>query len=113
MHMKRPEFSNLPLVSVDHLQKLNNEHKFRETDDCRTIYQNESNKAFFQFDMTYGKFIDDLAKGSATTNVCRIKHLILQIIHNMIDINDDLVQQLTVFLVKNKINKMKWCCYLC
>ena len=113
MHMNRPEFPNLPLVSVDHLQKLKNEHKFRETDDCRTIYQNESNKAFFQFDMTYGKFIDDLAKGSATTNVCRIKHLILQIIHNMIDINDDLVQQLTVFLVKNKINKMRWCCYLC
>ena len=77
---------------MDHLEKLKNEHKFRETGNSRNIYQNESNKVFFQLDMTYGNFFDGLAKGSATINVCRVKHLILQVIHGMKDINDDLFQ---------------------
>ena len=30
--------------------------KFRETGDCRYIYQNELNKACFKHDLTYGDF---------------------------------------------------------
>ena len=38
---------------MEHLQKSKNEEKFRETDDSRNIYQKESNKAFFQLDLTH------------------------------------------------------------
>ena len=45
---------------VDHLIKTAKKRiqKFKETGDSRYIYQNEPNKAYFQYDMDYGDFKD-------------------------------------------------------
>ena len=43
---------------ADHFQKINKEYKFKETGNSRYIYQNELDKACFQYDMAYGDFKD-------------------------------------------------------
>ena len=50
--------------------------KFKIIGDSRYIYQNELDKAFFQYNMAYGKF-KDLPRGTAADKVLRDKAFII------------------------------------
>ena len=70
--------------------------EFKETWDSRYIYQNESDKCFFQHDMTYGDF-KDLPGRTALDKLLCDKHLILLKIQNITNINVNLLQWFIVF----------------
>ena len=70
--------------------------KFKEAGDSRYIYPNKLDKTYFQHDMAYGDFRD--LKRRIKYYV--IKHLILQKIQNMMDVNLDLLQLSINFLIK-------------
>ena len=65
--------------------------KFNETGGSRYIYQNELDKACFQHDMDYWKFID-LLRRTTSDKILRDKQLILLKIRNMMDIKEILHQ---------------------
>ena len=63
MHLRQPGFAQSACGSFtknkERIQKL------KETGDSRYIYQNELNKACFQYDMAYGDF-KDLSRRTAS-----------------------------------------------
>ena len=73
--------------------------KFKETGDSRYFYQNELERACFQHGTACGDF-KDLLEEQFLIKYCVIKHLILLKIQNMMDINVDLLQWFTNFLIK-------------
>ena len=81
---------------VDHSLKIKNK-KIKETGGSRYIYQSELDKACFQHDMAYGDF-KDLNRRTAADKVLGDKALLK--IHNMMDINMDLLQCFINFLIK-------------
>ena len=94
---------------VEHLQKTKNKiQKFKETGNSRYIYQNELDKAFFQYDIAYGDF-QDLTKEQLLIKYCVI---ILLKIRNTMDINADLLQWFLSLLIKillAKVLKIRIC----
>ena len=57
----------------EYLQKTEKEQKiFKETGDSPYIYQNELDKACFQYDMAYGDF-KDLSRRAASDEILRDK----------------------------------------
>ena len=61
--------------------------KFKETGDSWYIYQNELGKACYQHDIAYEDF-KDLPTRTASGNVLRVMHLMLQKSQNMMDIKE-------------------------
>ena len=70
MHLRQPEF----MCSACKLFTKNKERiqKIKETGDSRYIYQNELDKALFQYDMAYGDF-KDLTRRTAPDKILRDK----------------------------------------
>ena len=62
----------LPIVLVDHLQKLKKEYKNLNELEIQDIYRNELDKVCFQDDMAYGDFTN-LKRRTASDNVLRDK----------------------------------------
>ena len=86
---------------VDHLLKTKKEsksYKSPETGDTKYIHKNELDKACFQHDMAYGDF-KDLARRTAADQVLR--DLILLKIPNMVDIKENWLLWLIIFLIKS------------
>ena len=96
LHLRQPGFTyrscGLFTKSEERIKR------FKEIGDSRYIYQYELDKACFQHDMAYGDF-KDLNRRTAAAKDYVIKHLILKI-QNMVDINVDLLQWSTSFLIK-------------
>ena len=66
---------------ADHSQKINKEYKFKETGNSRYIYQNELDKACFQYDMAYGDF-KDLTRRTASDKGVLLQWFIKVLIKN-------------------------------
>ena len=75
------------------------EKKVRETEDSRYIYQNELDKACFQYDIAY-EDTRDLNRRTAADKVLHHKAFDIAKNQNMMDINMDLFQWSTNFLIK-------------
>ena len=73
--------------------------KFKETGDSRYIYQNELQKACFEYDMIDVGF-KDLTRRTVSDKILRDKALILLKIRNMMDIKEVLLQWSIKFLIK-------------
>ena len=73
--------------------------KFKQTGDSQYICQNILGKAFFKHDMAYGDF-KDLPRRTPSDKVLRIELSIFLKIHTSMDINADLYQWFTNFLIK-------------
>ena len=67
--------------------------------DSRSLYQNKLDKLCFQYDMAYGEF-RDLNRIRVAEKHCVKKHLILQKIRNIMDINMEFLQWFINFLIK-------------
>ena len=75
---------------LDDSLKIKNKN-FKETGDSRYIYKHQLDKASFEHDKAYGDFQVCLEE-QLLIKYYIIKHLILLKIHNMMDINMDLLQ---------------------
>ena len=97
MHLRQPGFT----YSACGPFTKNKERiqKFKETRDSRYIFQNELDKASFQYGMAYGDF-KDLTRRRASDKTLRDKHLILLKIRKMMDISLDLLEGFIYFLIK-------------
>ena len=93
MHLRQPGFTyNACGLFTKNKERI---QKFKETGDSRYIYQNELDKAFFQYDMAYEDF-KDLARKTVSRKYCVIMHLILLKIQNMMDIKEVLLQWIKI-----------------
>ena len=54
IHLRKPRFTYSACVQFTKIKEKIK--KFKETGDSRHIYQNELDKASFQYDMAYGEF---------------------------------------------------------
>ena len=93
---------DLDIVFVDHLLKTKKERQNYKKHDiqCIFIYQNEGDKACFQYDMTYGFTQKIFLKEHVLIKYYVIKILILLEIRNMMDIKGVLLQQFINLLIK-------------
>ena len=98
MHLRQPGFTyNAYGLLTKNKERI---QKFNETGGSRYIYQNELDKACFQHDMAYWKFID-LPRRTASDKILRDKQLILLKIRNMMDIKEVLHQWFTKVLIRS------------
>ena len=106
MHLRQPGFTYSACSQFT--KNKEKTKKIIETGDSRYIYQNGLDQACFQHDMSYGDFKDSNRRTAVDKQQLIkydvIKHLILLKIHNMMDINVDLLQWFITFLIK------KSCC---
>ena len=83
MHLRQAEFTYSACGPF--IKKKKRLQKFKETGDSRYIYQNELNKACFQYEMAYGDF-KVLARRTAAdkilTRYCRATRWISRFIHS-------------------------------
>ena len=89
MHFWQPEFTYSACGPFTENKKRR--QKFKETGNSQNIYQNELDKACFQHDTFYGDF-KDLTRRTSYDKVLRVKHLILLMIRDIMDINVGLLQ---------------------
>ena len=73
---------------MDHLLEINKELKNLCEQGIQIIYRNELDKAYFQHDMTYGKY-KDLERRTQSDKVLKDKAFANENISNMMDIKED------------------------
>ena len=89
---------------MEHLQKRKTVQetlvKFQEEEDSRYIYQNELDKACFQYDTASGNF-KHLTKRTAYNKILRDEAFNIVKNRNMMNMNVDFLQWCITFLRKN------------
>ena len=68
MHLRQPGFTYSPCGPFT--KNKERIQKFKETGDSRYIYQNELDKAYFQYDMAYGDFKDLTSRIASDKILC-------------------------------------------
>ena len=97
IHLRQPWFT---CSAYGQFTKKKEIEKSKETRGSRHIYQDELDKTCFQHAMAHKDF-EDLPRRKASDKCYVIKHLILQKVYNMMDINVDLVQWFINVLIKS------------
>ena len=100
IHLKQPEFTDSACGPFT--KNKERIQKFKETGDTKHIYQNDLDKACFQYDMAYPGF-KYLVKKFRMIKSSEIKDLILLKNQNMMDIKEVFLQTIGTFFDKKKV----------